>query len=147
MKAALFFLLPALSLLPSAAAEEEPLTAAEESTAPDTHQGIAEELVDLLSRIELCLNSCTDEENVKAAEEPLTKLSAEASALMERQRALPEPTVQDYMASQVLAKDFLTLWKAIEQHIARLRKEGLLSPELRSILQIAPEKEPHQTQQ
>lgn len=115
------------------------LTCAAQEPAADTHQGIAESLVELLSHTELCLNSCTDAVSVQAALPQLQELAKEAAALSARQKALPEPTVQDYMASQVLAKDFLVLQRAIRQHLDRLQKDGLMTPELREILKTAPE--------
>ncbi len=121
----------AAALLPLAAL----CCAAQESAAPDTHQGIAEALVDLLSRTEVCLNTCTDAESVQAALPQLKSLSEEAADLSRRQQALPDPTVQDYMASQSVAKDFLVLNRAITKHIKRLQKEGLMSDELREILE------------
>lgn len=115
------------------------LTCAAQEPAADTHQGIAEALVELLSRTELCLNGCTDKESVQAALPQFQTLAKEAAELSARQKALPEPTVQDYMASQVLAKDFLVLQRAIRQHLDRLKKDGLITPELREILKTAPE--------
>lgn len=115
------------------------LTCSAQEPAADTHQGIAEALVELLSRTELCLNSCTDKESVQAALPQFQALAKEAADLSARQKALPEPTVQDYMASQVLAKDFLVLQRAIRQHLDRLQKDGLITPELREILKTAPE--------
>lgn len=106
----------------------------------DTHQGVAEALVELLSQTELCLNGCTDADSVNAALPRLKELAAEAADLSARQKALPEPTVQDYMASQVLAKDFLVIHRAVQQHIERLKKGGLMSQELRDVLKIAPDK-------
>lgn len=112
--------------------------AAQTPAAADTHQGIAEALVELLSRTELCLNGCSDAETVQAALPQLRALAEEAADIAARQKALPEPTVQDYMASQVLAKDFLVLRRAIRQHLDRLQKDGLLTQELREILKTAP---------
>ena len=121
----------AAALLPLAAL----CCAAQESAAaPDTHQGIAEALVDLLSRTEVCLNTCTDAESVQAALPQLKTLAEEAADLSRRQQALPDPTVQDYMASQSVAKDFMVLTRAINKHIKRLQKEGLMSEELRETL-------------
>lgn len=118
-----------------------------QESAADTHQGIAEALVELLSRTELCLNSCTDAASVQAALPQLQELAKEAAAISARQKALPEPTVQDYMASQVLAKDFLVLQRANKQHLDRLQKSGLMTPELREILKTAPEKGAEAVQQ
>lgn len=123
------------------------LTCSAQEAAVDTHQGIAEALVELLSRTELCLNGCTDAASVQAALPQLQQLAAEAADLSARQKALPEPTVQDYMASQVLAKDFLVLQRAIRQHLDRLQKGGLMTPELREILKTEPENAPVKPQQ
>ncbi|MBQ9835050.1 MAG: hypothetical protein IJ985_04080 [Akkermansia sp.] len=102
----------------------------------DTHQSLAKELVDILSRTEIQLRSCVDEQAVTTAIPQLLELSQRASQLKQRQKALPEPTVQDYMAAQSLVGDFNTIVQAIEQHIARLEREKLLTPELRKILHL-----------
>lgn len=99
-----------------------------------THQTLAKELVDILSQTEIALNSCTDEQSVLAAIPRLLELSQRAASLKQQQKELPEPTVQDYLAAQNLVGDFNTLALAIEQHIARLQRENLLSPELQKIL-------------
>lgn len=100
----------------------------------DTHQSLAKELVDILSQTEIQLNSCTDEASITAAIPALLELSQRTAKLKQRQKALPEPTVQDYLAAQNLVGDFNTLAQAIEQHIARLQRENLLSPQLKKIL-------------
>lgn len=104
------------------------------AAAVHTHQTLAKELVDILSQTEVALNSCTDEQSVLAAIPRLLELSRRASRLKQLQKELPEPTVQDYLAAQNLVGDFNTLALAIEQHIARLQRENLLSPELHNIL-------------
>lgn len=100
----------------------------------DTHQSLAKELVGLLSQTEIALNSCNDQSSVQAAFPRLLELSEQAATLKQRQKALPEPTVQDYLAAQELVGDFNTLAQAIEQHIDRLKKANLLSPELKKLL-------------
>lgn len=111
---------------------------AQDIPAADTHQGVAEELLDLLSRIELCLRNCNDAESVTAALPDLRQMGEEAAALSARQHALPDPTVQDYMASQTLAKDFLVITRSINRHITRLQQAGLMSAELQQILKPQP---------
>lgn len=102
----------------------------------DTHQSLAKELVDILSQTEVQLRSCVDEQAVTTAIPQLLELSRRANQLQQRQKALPEPTVQDYMAAQSLVGDFNTIAQAIEEHIARLQREKLLTPELRKILHL-----------
>jgi len=99
---------------------------------------LAQATVDLLSQTEICLNSCRDEESVRAALPRLQELAEQAQQLTARQKALPDPTVQDYMAAQSLVADFQTLWHAIQEHLERLECEQLLSPAMREILRIAP---------
>ena len=101
------------------------------------HQDMAEALMDFLSRTELCLNSCIDENSVKAALPELRKLASEADCLASAQAALPEPTVQDFMAVQHLMGDFNNIWTVIKKHIERLSAQGLLTDEFRQILKIA----------
>lgn len=105
---------------------------------PGNHQDMAEALLDFLSRTELCLNSCTDAASTQAAVPELKKIAAEADQLAAAQQALPEPTVQDFMAVQHHMGDFNNIWNAIRKHIARLDKSGLLTDEIRQILKIAP---------
>lgn len=102
----------------------------------DTHQSLAKELIDILSQTEIQLRSCTDEQAVSAAIPQLLELSQRAKQLVQRQKALPEPTVQDYLAAQNLVGDFNTITQAIEQHIARIQAEKLLTPELKKILHL-----------
>lgn len=133
---ALTLLLP----LPMPAQEAEsaaPQT--EAATATDSHTELAEAMVDFLRRTDECLATCTDEDTARAAVPQLESLRAEAESLASRQAALPEPTVQDYMATQDKANDFLQYWQSIRAHLARMEKDGLLLPEIRKVLHIAPE--------
>ena len=102
----------------------------------DTHQSLAKELIDILSQTEIQLRACVDEASVAAAIPQLLELSQRATQLVQRQKALPEPTVQDYLAAQDLVGDFNTLTQAIEQHIARLQQDKLVTPELQKILHL-----------
>ena len=131
-----------LLLIPFLAA---PLPAQEDAAqpaqpaAPESHSDLARALTDFLSRTELCLRSCTDAASVQAAMPRLRELAQEARRLADAQDALPEPTTQDYMASQELALQFLPIWKAIRAHLERLEKDGLMTDELRRLLQTGPE--------
>lgn len=131
-----------LLLIPLLAA---PLPALEDAAqpaqpaAPESHSDLARALTDFLSRTELCLRSCTDAASVQAAMPRLRELAQEARRLADAQDALPEPTTQDYMASQELALQFLPIWKAIRAHLERLEKDGLMTDELRRLLQTGPE--------
>lgn len=131
-----------LLLIPLLAA---PLPAREDAAqpaqpaAPESHSDLARALTDFLSRTELCLRSCTDAASVQAAMPRLRELAQEARRLADAQDALPEPTTQDYMASQELALQFLPIWKAIRAHLERLEKDGLMTDELRRLLQTGPE--------
>lgn len=104
--------------------------------ASDSHQSLALELIQILSDTESRLRDCTDAASTSAAIPHLHKLSQQIIRLKERQQALPEPTVQDYIAAQTLVAEFNTLAQAIQQHIERLLQEKLISPELRQILAI-----------
>lgn len=102
-----------------------------------THQDMAEALLDFLSRTELCLQSCTDKESVSAAVPKLKQLAEESDKLAAVQAALPEPTVQDFMAVQNKMGTFDTICKAIQAHLLRLSEQGLLTDECRQILKIS----------
>ena len=106
--------------------------------APTNHVDMTNAILDFLSRTELCLNSCRDSVSTAEAIAPLKALRQECAQLVEAQRQLPEPTVQDYMAVQNKMEAFSTLWNAIRNHIERMEQEQLLTPELRGILHIAP---------
>lgn len=128
-----------LLLIPLLAA---PLPAQEDAAqpaAPESHSDLARALTDFLSRTELCLRSCTDAAAVQAAMPRLRELAQEARRLADAQSALPEPTTQDYMASQELALQFLPIWKAIRAHLERMEKDGLMTDELRRLLQAGQE--------
>lgn len=127
-------MLRAAAIIPCALAATAP--AAETAPAlPESHSDLARAITDFLSRTELCLRSCTDAESVQAAMPKLRELAKEARNLSEAQKALPEPTVQDYLASQSLAVQFLHIWRTIRSHRDRLEKDGLMTDELRQILQ------------
>ena len=126
------FLAAPLSALEDAAQPAQP-------AAPESHSDLARALTDFLSRTELCLRSCTDAASVQAAMPRLRELAQEARRLADAQDTLPEPTTQDYMASQELALQFLPVWKAIRAHLERLEKDGLMTDELRRLLQTGPE--------
>lgn len=106
---------------------------------PGNHVDVTTAILDFLSRTELCLNSCTDAASTQAAIPQLQQLKQECDKLAEAQKALPEPTVQDYMAVQAHMEAFNTIWKAIRNHIARMQQEKLMTPEIIQILHIAPE--------
>lgn len=106
--------------------------------APTNHVDMTNAVLDFLSRTELCLNSCRDAATTAEAIPQLKELKEECAQLVEAQRQLPEPTVQDYMAVQSKMEAFSTLWAAIRSHIERMEQEQILTPELREILHIAP---------
>ncbi len=112
--------------------------ASQEATMPTNHVDMTTAIIEFLSRTELCLNTCRDEASVKAAIPQLQELKQECDKIVEAQRALPEPTIQDYMAVQNQMEAFNTVWNAIRDHIERLEQEQLLSDEMRDILHIAP---------
>ena len=122
------------------AAADLPLTiccvaAADEST---THFTIAQEVINLLAETELLLNSCRDADSVAAAIPELQKLGTEAQAIKQRQLSLPDSSLQEDITIARQVKDFQNLWSAIQSHIERLQKDGLMSDELRKVLCIAP---------
>ena len=112
--------------------------ASQEATMPTNHVDMTTSIIEFLSRTELCLNGCRDVASAKAAIPLLRKLKQECDMIVEAQRALPEPTIQDYMAVQNQMEAFNTVWNAIRDHIERLEQEQLLSDEMRDILHIAP---------
>lgn len=132
-----------LALLPALApvmAQEADATEQVSETGATSHTELAAALTDFLQRTNDCLAACTDENSARAALTQLEELSEEAATLAAQQAALPEPTVQDYMATQDRANEFLQLWQSIRAHLARMEKAGILLPEIRKTLHIAPEK-------
>lgn len=107
--------------------------------APSNHVDMTAQILDFLSRTELCLNTCRDESSTKAAVPQLQQLKQECDKIVEQQKALPEPTVQDYMAVQNQMETFNSIWKAIRDHIERMQMENLMSPEIAAILLISPD--------
>lgn len=104
----------------------------------DSHYGLAQEIVDLLSETELLLSSCTDEPTTAAALPQLRELAQRAAELKNRQNKLPNSSLQEDINIAALVKDFQVVWGAICSHIERLEKGGLLTSELREVLRIAP---------
>ena len=107
--------------------------------APANHIDMTEVVLDFLSRTELCLQSCSDSAATQAAIPQLRQLKEECATIVNMQKQLPEPTVQDYMAVQEHMAAFDSLWKAIRNHLSRMEKNSLITPEVRDILQIAAE--------
>ncbi len=105
---------------------------------PVTHFTIAQEVINLLAETELLLNSCRDADSVAAAIPELQKLGTEAQAIKQRQLSLPDSSLQEDITIARQVKDFQNLWSAIQSHIERLQKDGLMSDELRKVLCIAP---------
>ncbi len=105
---------------------------------PGSHQEFIPALLELLSQTEQALASCTDASSVEAALPRLRELATQARELSARQQTLPEPTVQDYMAAHPHVAAFNQLWEAICAHIERLEQARLVTPELRSLLRLAP---------
>lgn len=143
MKLGFLFALILLLPLHLTAQEEQaalpPETAISAVPAADSHTELADAMVDFLRRTDTCLATCTDEASARAALPQLETLRNEAAELAARQAQLPEPTVQDYMATQDRANDFLQLRQSIRAHLTRMEKAGLLLPEIRQTLHIAPE--------
>lgn len=104
----------------------------------DTHHILAQEIIALLSDTELVLNSCTDSASVEAALPRLRELAQQAHDIHERQRKLPDSSLQEDISIASLVQEFQLIWGAIRAHIERLEKAGLLSKELREVLRIAP---------
>lgn len=129
---ALLSTLPLLILLSAPAPAQD---AAMPPAGLESHRDLAHAITGFLSRTEVCLRGCTDTASVQAALPKLRELAQEARRLAEAQAALPEPTMQDYMASQELALQFLPIWKAIRAHVERLEKDGIMTDELRALLQ------------
>lgn len=114
------------------------IATAQEQAVPANHVDLTTTIIDFLSRTELCLNSCRDEASAKAAIPQLQELKKECDRIVETQKGLPEPTIQDYMAVQNQMGAFNTVWQAIRDHIERLEQDRLMSQEMRDILHIAP---------
>lgn len=115
--------------------------AQEPAPMPGSHQELAIAILQYLSDTEVCLNSCIDEASVQAALPRLRQLADQARSLAEHQRELDEPSQQDHIAMQQHIKRFNTLWSAIRQHLDRLEKSNLMSPELRVLLRVAPSRQ------
>ena len=105
--------------------------AGEQPALPASHQEFSSALLELLTRTEQCLATCTDEASTEAALPRLRELAEHARLLAAHQATLPEPTVQDYMAAHPHVGEFNRLMNAIDGHIDRLEAARLLSPALR----------------
>lgn len=116
-----------------------PIVACCSVTAQDTHYSLAEEIVDFLSQTEICLNLCQDEQSVKEMLPQLKELSAYAAELKARQSKLADLTPAEDKAIAKLIPDYLNLQRAIEEHVARIIKNGLMSEELAEVLCISPD--------
>ena len=104
-------------------------------TAADSHTETAQTLVELLRATEASLARCTDADRIRTELPVLEQLAEQAGVLRQRQQSLPEPTVQDFLAVQHLAPEFMQLSERLGEHMQRLEEQGLMSPELRAVLQ------------
>ncbi|MBQ8480834.1 MAG: hypothetical protein IJ503_10690 [Akkermansia sp.] len=104
----------------------------------DTHHILAQEIIHLLSETELVLSSCTDKMSTEAALPRLRELAQQAQSIHDRQLKLPNSTLQEDISIATLVQEFQLIWGAICAHIERLDTAGLLTPELREVLRIAP---------
>ncbi len=101
----------------------------------DTHLSLAQEVVNLLSETEICLNLCQDEQGVKSQLPKLQELANYARDIHRRQQQLPDATLsEDIQIHKQCVPDFTELRKAIDAHIIRLRNNNLITPELAEIL-------------
>ncbi len=126
-----------LALSPLCTATGQPQ--AEQPAAPASHQEYIPALLALLNQTEQSLAACTDADSVTAELPRLRELAQQARQLSAHQQSLPEPTVQDYLTSHPHVAEFNRVWEAICGHIERLHRARLITPELRTILQLAPE--------
>ncbi len=126
-------------LLPPCCLAGESGAVASDAPAPATLSEYTQAVVSLLSQTELSLNGCRDAASVTAALPRLRDLARQAERIAASQEGLPDPTVQDYLAAHPQIKAFNTLWKAISGHIDRLEEAGLMTPELREVLKVAPD--------
>lgn len=109
------------------------------ATAQDTHVSIANEVLNMLSDTEICLNLCRDEASIKEVIPQLQELALYAAEIKERQNKLADLTPEDDREVAKLIPQFLTLQKAIDAHINRLIADNLLTPELAEVLHISPD--------
>lgn len=117
-----------------------------------------EELIDLLSRTEIILAGCTSPETTAAATPQLRELAALFHKLQDRLRSLPEPSARELRLMKKLVQglplaqdgsdgtsleinrmrtrleQFNLITRAIEDHILRLRRSQLITPELQQLL-------------
>lgn len=103
-----------------------------------THFSLAQDVITLLSETELTLSTCTDEQSVSAALPRLKQLGEQARAIADKQRSLPDSSLNEDLTVAPLVSDFQLLWEAIRAHIERLENSGLMSEELKNVLRVAP---------
>ncbi len=103
-----------------------------------THFSLAQNVITLLSETELTLSSCTDAESVSTALPKLRQLGEQARAIADKQRLLPDSSLNEDLTIAPLVNDFQLLWDAIRAHIERLENSGLMSEELKNVLRVAP---------
>lgn len=103
-----------------------------------THFSLAQDVITLLSETELTLSTCTDEQSVAAAIPTLRQLGERARAIADKQRTLPDSSLNEDLTVAPLVSDFQLLWEAICAHIERIENSGLMSEELKNVLRVAP---------
>lgn len=113
-----------------------PLCACCCAVAQDTHYSLANEVVELLSQTEICLNMCRDEQSVQEVIPHLEELRELAHQIKERQQALQDITPKEDKKIAKLIRTYITLDRAISEHLRRLSDEGLISEDLSRVLGV-----------
>ena len=115
-----------------------PFILAVTATAQDTHISIANEIINLLSDTEICLNLCRDEQSINEVIPVLRELAVRACDIKERQNKLSDLTPAEDKEIAKLIPQFITLQKAIKAHLLRLHTDNLFTPELEEVLTSNP---------
>lgn len=115
------------------------------ANAADSNISLANEIIDLLSATEICLNTCRDAQSVQAALPQLQQLAQKAADIKNRQAAMQNLTPAEDKEIAKLIRTFSTLTKAIDEHLKRIAASGLMTPELAAVLGYSGENSPPTT--
>ncbi len=116
------------------------VTAQQQQTTPEitNHQQYSAALVALLQKTLASLELCVDKESVEAQLVILTGYKKEMEQLSRVLDELATPSPADYVQAEDYLVDFIRTSRLINEEVDRLQAAALLTPELKTLLQVHP---------
>ncbi len=116
------------------------LATAQQQTTPEitNHQQYSAALVALLQKTLASLELCVDKQSVEAQLVILAGYKKEIEQLSRALEELATPSPADYVQAEDYLVDFIRTSRLINEEVDRLQAAALLTPELKTLLQVHP---------